>query len=328
MSRGGTTLIPLLNTGSQSFKDMGAEAERLGIILSKDQAEKLDNYGDNVQKLQKTLGGLSNSIVVALVPSLNEIVLGLKDFVVANKELIKTNISTFIKDFGSGLRAVWNGLKTVISAISPFITAIGGIKTVIIALASIYIATLVISLAKVVIAVGAAAKAFAMFSVVLLANPFGLVISALALIAFGAYKLYTTFPQVQKAVQNFGAALLAPFKAFLTILQFVIDGINKVKSVLSSLPSPNINIGLQTQALGNSPRFAPASGSLQTAAPAASAGLANTAVQSRFGNLLPQQQKQKLDISMKIDAEGRAKDVKASSNAPIDFKANTGVLNP
>lgn len=354
MGRGGTTMIPILNEGSESFKKLAAEADKLGIVLSAKEAHKLDDYGDSIQRMEAAVGGLSNQIVLALAPSLIEITNGMTEYIIKNKELLKINVSSFLTELGKSLVEIWKGLKVVVDAIKPFIEALGGIKTVVIALTTIYFSSLILSFANLVIAIGAVARSLVMLSAAFIATPFGLVITALGLIAYGAYKLYQIWPElkaiflqaweaiVQKfngvvasfekniegikaAIATFISALIAPFNPLISNFNIILAVINKIKGALSSMPSPSVNVGVN----GSVP-VSPAQTGLQGTRFSPSAAQPQPMqTPGRLGVIAPQQPvKQKLDINMRIDADGRPRDVKAKSSAPIDFKANTGVMMP
>lgn len=69
--RMGAELIPLLNGGSAGLKDLGDEAERLGIVMSGALAKKSEEFNDNLSRLQKLSTAAGISIANALIPSLN-----------------------------------------------------------------------------------------------------------------------------------------------------------------------------------------------------------------------------------------------------------------
>lgn len=69
--RMGAELIPLLNGGSAGLKDLGDEAERLGIVMSGELAKKSEEFNDNLSRLQKLSTATGISIANALIPSLN-----------------------------------------------------------------------------------------------------------------------------------------------------------------------------------------------------------------------------------------------------------------
>lgn len=68
----GAELIPMLNEGRDSIKAMGDEAERLGLVISSDQAKAADDFNDNLDRMSKGAKGLAVTIGNALIPSIND----------------------------------------------------------------------------------------------------------------------------------------------------------------------------------------------------------------------------------------------------------------
>ena len=68
----GAELIPLLNEGSAGLQAMGDEAERLGLVLSGDQAKAAAEFNDSLDKLAATSKGYAYSIGNVLIPALNK----------------------------------------------------------------------------------------------------------------------------------------------------------------------------------------------------------------------------------------------------------------
>lgn len=77
--RSGADLIPVLNGGKQSLTEMTAEAERLGLVISEDTGKNAELFNDNLEKMQKALVGLGNSIAEKALPSLNEFTSAIND---------------------------------------------------------------------------------------------------------------------------------------------------------------------------------------------------------------------------------------------------------
>lgn len=67
----GADMIPLLNTGSAGLKEMGDEAERLGIVMSTELAKKSEEFNDNLERLSKLSESAGIGIANALIPALN-----------------------------------------------------------------------------------------------------------------------------------------------------------------------------------------------------------------------------------------------------------------
>lgn len=67
----GVELIPLLNQGGAALKAMGDEAERLGLVLSKEQAAAAAEFNDNLDRMSAAAGSLGKSIGNELIPVMN-----------------------------------------------------------------------------------------------------------------------------------------------------------------------------------------------------------------------------------------------------------------
>lgn len=71
--RAGADLIPLLNGGSEGLKRMAIEADNLGFTLSEETGRKAELFNDTLTTISAVLGGLSNQVMVAVLPGLIEI---------------------------------------------------------------------------------------------------------------------------------------------------------------------------------------------------------------------------------------------------------------
>lgn len=70
----GAEMIPLLNGGSKGLKEMGDEAERLGIVMSTELAKKSEEFNDNLARLGKLSEAAGIKIANSLIPALNELI--------------------------------------------------------------------------------------------------------------------------------------------------------------------------------------------------------------------------------------------------------------
>lgn len=69
----GVELIPLLNNGREGLKALGDEAERLGLVMSAEQAKAGAEFNDNLDKLAALAGTAGRSIGNALIPHVNNL---------------------------------------------------------------------------------------------------------------------------------------------------------------------------------------------------------------------------------------------------------------
>jgi hypothetical protein len=68
LGRSGAKLIPLFNEGSEGIRKMTAEAKRLGIVLTKEQAAIAEQFNDELLRSKSVLIGVRNQIAVRLLP--------------------------------------------------------------------------------------------------------------------------------------------------------------------------------------------------------------------------------------------------------------------
>ncbi|MDD1982355.1 DUF4214 domain-containing protein [Pseudomonas asiatica] len=68
-----TALIPLLRDGGKGFKDAGDQAEKLGLVISKFNIERLVDAGQAVRELQSTFTGVGQQIAVGLLPGIESV---------------------------------------------------------------------------------------------------------------------------------------------------------------------------------------------------------------------------------------------------------------
>lgn len=97
--RSGAAMIPLLNEGSAGLKKAADEAERFGIVISKDMADSAQTFNDNLTKLHAQTNGLFIQLSAALAPALEE----LSNRLVAaagDGNVMRSVAETLIKFFG------------------------------------------------------------------------------------------------------------------------------------------------------------------------------------------------------------------------------------
>lgn len=68
--RAGADLIPLLNAGAGGLRNMGAEADRLGITVSGKTSKAAEKFNDALTTVQTQLGAVGNQIVEKITPQL------------------------------------------------------------------------------------------------------------------------------------------------------------------------------------------------------------------------------------------------------------------
>jgi len=70
--RSGTQLLPVLNQGTDAIQRQMAEAKRLGIVLSDEQASRAAQFIDSQTRMQAAIRGLAQTIGLELMPQMTD----------------------------------------------------------------------------------------------------------------------------------------------------------------------------------------------------------------------------------------------------------------
>lgn len=292
-----TLLLPLLKNGGAGFSAMADEALAAGAVISESGAKSAKALNTSFAMLQFWITGLGNDIAEELIPTVTEVVEGIRLFIKENKALISSAITGTIK-------AAAIALKGLAAATALFVAYKLGVA-VILAAKGVMVLTTAFKAAR----IGAL-----LFNAAALAIPIliGLAVAALALLADDLYSFFQggesyigdfvkQWPLLGDAIYGVADALkflwgyaTDVFDLLLSIVTLDFDGmgdafgrvIDRWKSVLSgfigwigdNLPEPLVNaFGLASQVgskigaafsgassggfLGASPMIAPAAAS-------------------------------------------------------------------
>jgi len=91
LGRGGKELYDMLLLGKSGLKQLGAEAEQLGIVLDEKTAREMKDFADEVLKAKKSFQGLSIVFVEKILPALKEYTGYLSDAVLGMRQLSIVN---------------------------------------------------------------------------------------------------------------------------------------------------------------------------------------------------------------------------------------------
>jgi len=134
--KSGTALIPMLSGGSAGLAAFREEAERLGVVMSDEDAAAADQLGDAMDRTKTTLKGVAMQIGAALAPAvtwladeLAKAISTVIQFVRDNRELVVTVAAVAAGIAGAGVVLVGlGGTITVLGmALSGIATLFGAI---------------------------------------------------------------------------------------------------------------------------------------------------------------------------------------------------------
>ncbi len=84
----GPRMISFLNNGKKGLKDLGDQAVALGVAFSESQGGLAENFNDTTDRLQRSIGGVKNSLGFVFMPALIEGANAITAFVSSNRKAI------------------------------------------------------------------------------------------------------------------------------------------------------------------------------------------------------------------------------------------------
>ncbi len=217
--KSGQGLIKTLNDGAEGLEAQRKEAEKFGVVMSKEGVAAATLFGDSMTRTRYAIQGVQNSIGEKLLPTLQPMLDAMNDWIAENREWFATSITDGVKDLAVALKdidikAVVNGFVSLVKTSFDVFNALGGLKTIGIAIASIYgikvvssivsttsaLIGIIPAIAPLISAIGSASKAVWAFNASLLANPITWwvvgITAAVAAVAGAAYLIYKNWDKV------------------------------------------------------------------------------------------------------------------------------------
>lgn len=131
----GPRLIPLLNQGAAGLEKLKKEAHDFGYVLDKETTEKSVELEQNTRRLDAAWQGLKNTAVTAVLPALNEMILGFTAWLAANRELVTgilEGLLLALKTMGTALGYILDGVSATVDIVKQFIAVSTGAEKAIV----------------------------------------------------------------------------------------------------------------------------------------------------------------------------------------------------
>jgi len=170
--RSGTALLPLFNDGAAGIEALQKQAEKLGLVMSTEDAQAAESFGDQIDALHMVLKKAVATIGSALIPILSDAIKWITDVTVSASAWIKANKELVVGVFKGAVALVALGGAMVVAG--TVISVLGQGFAV--------LAAVVTGVGTVMGVLGTVVGA--------LVSPIGLVIAAL--VALGAYLIYVS----------------------------------------------------------------------------------------------------------------------------------------
>lgn len=106
-------LTPVLLKGSEGLKELGDEAERLGLVMSEEAIQAGQEYAQQLVELDGRLESLKQTIGLALIPVLMDVTDRFLAWYDANKALIDQKIEEWVGRIATGAEDLYQKIQTL-----------------------------------------------------------------------------------------------------------------------------------------------------------------------------------------------------------------------
>lgn len=145
LGKSGTNLLPMMLAGKAGIEQLEDAGRKLGVTMSKEDANAATLFGDTMADLQTTIMSVVNAAGAALAPMLTDVLKIIIDVASAVTKWIRENRELFVTIFkigaglvaaGTAIAAVGAGLIAAGSVIGAVVSAIGAIGPILAAVFS------------------------------------------------------------------------------------------------------------------------------------------------------------------------------------------------
>lgn len=233
------TTIDLLRKGEAGLKALQKEAHAMGAIVPSENLDSVRKSEEAIAQLQMTMGALIQSVAAGLAPELKELLVLTKKWVGANKDIIKTNLKEFIQGlikgfqkFKSVMSALWAPVKSFLDLLGPMVGELDKVEVIANIVAAVLSTVLALGIAAVIGKVYAFILAMKAMAVVLLANPIGLVVIAIAALIAIFISLNKVTGSVADTLKLMGGAIMKTLLLPVNLAIKAIDGLLQIGALI------------------------------------------------------------------------------------------------
>lgn len=128
--RSGLKMLTVMENGTEGIVKLREEARKYGGVISNEAAADAEAFIDAQTNLKFALGGMVNTLGVALMPKIKELSERLTTWIGNNKELIKTKVAAFANKIGKAIEFMVKHGSKLITALKILIGLFVGLKVV------------------------------------------------------------------------------------------------------------------------------------------------------------------------------------------------------
>ena len=127
----GGRLVPLLARGREGIAELRAEAHRLGVVLSNEDAAAAEEFGDTMLRARQIVTGFRNQAGLALMPVLTDLVERFGEWVENNRDLIRQRIRQFMEGLIRTVEDMARTIGDLVDTVKDIVDEMGGWEAVI-----------------------------------------------------------------------------------------------------------------------------------------------------------------------------------------------------
>lgn len=128
--RGGVEMLKLLEVGPDGIAALSKEAEKLGLVLGPQAIADAAKFADVHDNFNTVLLGLKNTIGVALMPVISDLLKKFMAWVSNNRELIKVKVAEFANKIGKLITFLVKNIDKIVLGLKIFIGLLLTLKTI------------------------------------------------------------------------------------------------------------------------------------------------------------------------------------------------------
>lgn len=218
MGRQGTSMIPILNMGTDAILKQEEELAKLGHLWSQPELDQAGEFANQYKRLTVAIEGVASVIAINLMPVIEPIIGYMTEWIAVNKQWLADNIKQDVILFASGLKQVWLSLMNIASTIVRVANALGGFKNILLLFAGVYVAKFVVSVGQLVASIFGFIRVFSVMSAALLASPITWIIGGVVLLGVAIYEVAKNWDFVKASMVSALTTVKPYFETYANIV--------------------------------------------------------------------------------------------------------------
>lgn len=220
LGRSGNRLNQTLSKGRMGLKEVGDEAESLGVILDEATIAKMKEAGDGMQKVWRVLRSVTALIATAAIPLIEQVGAAIIEWTKANRELTAQRWTEIFDKLSASLPKIIKAavqiaaaLGVIAGVVNTLAGVMGGWDNVIVAIAGVIAARLVIAVMQLGRSLYGLVPAIVAAGTALLTTPIGWFLLGVAAIAGAVYLVYRNWEPISKFFTDLWEGVKSAFGA-------------------------------------------------------------------------------------------------------------------